>query len=445
MKTLYTLLILIALSVQNPITTFAQRNSIARSNTTPEIGKPMPDFTLDNVLNYPKTRVSLKDFKGKWLFLDFWFSGCTTCIKSLPKVDAFQKQFHEHAQFLMVGINEEKIFFGKGIEDLFRKLEKKQNLKIPAAFDSVLWKPWNIGSMPHIIIIDPEGIVRSITNGQDMTADKIEQLLAGEAVTFFQKDIELPGFDVKSLDSTTLIYHSALAKWNGEKQSLPDVTSYARLHKVPCFQASMAALYQLYNLAYMGMADWLPRDSLYYSVYPRPVLEMKDTTPFNYDHAQFKGLYNYSLTLSPQNYSTQTIMAAMQNDLESAFGYTVSIEKRAMPVWKLIARPGAAEKLRTKGEHNYFSDEGGSGGAAGFTLRNNDINIFLDLVKRYLNDWKIPFFDETGIAGNIDITVDALMTDRHQVIQALRSNGLDLILGKKDLHVIVIKENIDKN
>ncbi len=75
----------------------------------------------------------------------------------------------------------------------------------------------------------------------------------------------------------------------------------------------------------------------------------------------------------------------------------------------------------------------------------DNINIFLDLVKRYLNDWKIPFFDETGIAGNIDITVDALMTDRHQVIQALRSNGLDLILGKKDLHVIVIKENIDKN
>jgi hypothetical protein len=38
----------------------------------PEVGKPCPDFTLNNVAYYSKKKVSLNDFKGKWLILDFW-------------------------------------------------------------------------------------------------------------------------------------------------------------------------------------------------------------------------------------------------------------------------------------------------------------------------------------------------------------------------------------
>ena len=40
----------------------------------PVVGKPCPDFTLNNLVNSKKPSLSLKDFKGKWLMIDIWDS-----------------------------------------------------------------------------------------------------------------------------------------------------------------------------------------------------------------------------------------------------------------------------------------------------------------------------------------------------------------------------------
>ena len=49
--------------------------------------------------------------------------------------------------------------------------------------------------------------------------------------------------------------------------------------------------------------------------------------------------------------------------------------------------------------------------------------------------------NETGIQGNIDITMDALLTDRNQVIRELRKNGLDLVKGTRVMKVLVIRRH----
>jgi hypothetical protein len=53
----------------------------------PEVGKPCPDFTLHNIEYYSKKEASVKDFRGKWLILDFWNKGCGACIASFPKIN----------------------------------------------------------------------------------------------------------------------------------------------------------------------------------------------------------------------------------------------------------------------------------------------------------------------------------------------------------------------
>lgn len=407
----------------------------------PEVGKPMPPFHFDNVTHYSKTEVSLTDYKGQWLILHFWFTGCVSSIKNLPEIHAFREKFRGRAEFLLVGINEEKMFFGKGIEQLFERLCEKQNLDIPSAYDSVLFRKWGIGSMPHIIIVDPQGIVRAITNGQDMTENKIRDLLDGKAVSFYAKDIERPVFNPqKGVPSNRVIYQSILAKWDGEKQSVPDVRFYPNQAMSPGYGASFVTLYQLYNLAYTGKAQWNGKDSLYQKVYPRPVLDLSDSTFFEFDYRSLKGFYNYNLVTREGKVDERTVMEIMQKELENIFGYEVSVEQRNVRVWKLIAQPDAVERLKTKGGAHFFSDLGGSGGAAGFTLRNERMSILLDLVKRYLDTGQVPFFDETGISHNIDITLDALMTDLKQIRAALQMNGIDLVLGKKSMNVLVIKD-----
>lgn len=137
----------------------------------PQVGNPMPDFTLNNITHYKTKSASLKDFKGKWLFLDFWSPQCVTCIQTFPKVNAYQKEFKAKLTWVMIGLKNEKFY--KDIEEFYEKMRAKQKLEMVSAYDSALAKQWDVPSLPHIIIVNPDGIVHSITSGSDMTREKI--------------------------------------------------------------------------------------------------------------------------------------------------------------------------------------------------------------------------------------------------------------------------------
>src|SRR6266487_544306 len=95
----------------------------------PEIGKPCPDFTLNGILNYPKSKASLQDFKGKWLILDFWSRGCSACIASFPKLNELTKEFKDKAQIVLVGIDEND----KLIRKMYEKFRQKYDLSLTTA------------------------------------------------------------------------------------------------------------------------------------------------------------------------------------------------------------------------------------------------------------------------------------------------------------------------
>ena len=52
-------------------------------------GQPAPDFTLDDLQGQS---VSLSDFKGQAVFLDFWASWCGPCIEAVPHLEELKQQ-----------------------------------------------------------------------------------------------------------------------------------------------------------------------------------------------------------------------------------------------------------------------------------------------------------------------------------------------------------------
>jgi len=409
-------------------------------NSRPEVGKPIPEFVFHDVRYCKFSHVTNNTFLGKWLILDFWFSGCVTCIKSMPKTNDLQTRFGEQVQFLLVGVNETRYSYGRGIEVLYEKLRTKQNLQLAIAYDSITKMKWDIWEMPHLIIVDPEGIVRAVTTGLDLNEDKLRALIEGRVTRLAPKGEDLIPFDPLNVNQNSLFYRSLLTKWQAEKQYTPTVRDNITYAKTPGMRTSRVPLYALYNLAFIGDWGWMRRDSLYSEYYPLPVLELEDSTQFTYDFATGLGLYNYDLLIPPSRKTLYNVMENMQADLKHAFGYDVSIEQRWMPVWDLVATDQARLALRTKGGKSYFSDRGGSGGAGGFVLINGTIEILMDLVTRYTATNADVYFNLTGIDYNIDIEMDCLMSDAQQVSQTLRRNGLDLVRSKRLMKVVAIRD-----
>jgi len=419
----------------------------------PEVGKPMPDFTLNNITYYKTKRVSLKDFKGKWLFLDFWFSHCAACIQSFSKVNDLHKQFRNELNWIMVGLNDVKT--NKGIQTLYEKFRAKQKLEMPSAYDSILADKWGIHSMPHIIIIDPLGIVRFISGGQDITAQKIRDLVNGKNVSFYPKDRERTEFDAKKLMNTTnnneaddkLLYRSILTKWFGNERQMAgyELDRYVKLppqYWKDGWSAAMVPLYALYNFAYLGKWDWDYTDTLLTGKYlPRPVLEIKDSSLFQFDYTVDvgKGTYNYNLTIPASEVTKNNLMSLMQKDLKTVFKYEVSIESRVTPVWKLVANPGAIERLKTKGNKK-FTTPGTH--AAGFTLTNWPSEILIEELGFYLKERYRGelFVDDTGLTGNIDFTIEADMTNLEDIRKELQRQGMDLVKGEKVMKALIIRD-----
>lgn len=419
-------------------------HDFASEPTKPEIGKPMPDFTLTRVTHFPKSQVSLKDFRGKWLMLDFWFTGCTNAIRSLPAMNNLQLKFEDRMQVMMVGVNSHRY---KDIESVYDVLREKYDLQLASAYDSVLHVEWDIWSMPYIIIIDPEGIVRHITTGRDMDEEKVERLLNSRPVKFHTDPIPLSDFDVSefpgSVDST-LLYRSILTKWKGQRPTGSHLASYNEWTEPQYRDGIILVGYplgRLYKIAYTGRDDFnvsvLPDGSLFY---PRLTLEVSNPRAFWYDtsYSTYRGRYNYNLSLigSKRN-NINFLKRVFQAELHNAFGYSAVVEEREFEVMKIAAHNHAAEKLATRGGERQINMS-----PVRMQMQNVPIQTFYNLLVYQLSSADRVFIEknETGFEGNIDIDLHAVLTDIDDVNLALKQIGFEIVKERRKLKTLVIKD-----
>lgn len=113
---------------------------------------PAPDFTL-NTLDGKK--VSLKDFKGKVVFLNFWATWCPPCVVEMPSMEALHKRFKDNG-LVVIAVNSEET------EKKVSKFIRKKGYTFLVLMDtngSVTSDSYRAVGFPTTYLIDRKGMV----------------------------------------------------------------------------------------------------------------------------------------------------------------------------------------------------------------------------------------------------------------------------------------------
>ena len=109
-----------------------------------------PQFTLPTLEG---GKVSLKDFRGKLLMLNFWASWCIPCREEMPAMERLYQR-HKELGFVILGVNV------KDNKKSALSFVRKLNITFPIGFDpdgevGLLYGAWGL---PTTYLIDTKGI-----------------------------------------------------------------------------------------------------------------------------------------------------------------------------------------------------------------------------------------------------------------------------------------------
>ncbi len=139
-----------------------------RGDHPQQVLQPAPDFTVHDGAQ----TVSLAQFKGKVVILNFWATWCAPCLDELPSLQQLQK-VAPAVQIVAVSIDDDKVAY-----DAFLK---QYSISLLSVRDGSMASNLKFGSVkvPESYVIDRQGLIRRKFIGpQDWTSPEITSFLA---------------------------------------------------------------------------------------------------------------------------------------------------------------------------------------------------------------------------------------------------------------------------
>ena len=118
-------------------------------------GQPSPEFV--NYENHKGGETSLKDLRGKYVYIDVWATWCGPCKAEIPSLKQVEKDYHgKKIAFVSTSIDQAKDHdtWSKMVTD--KELSGVQ-LMADKAWESDFVKNYQINRIPRFILVDPEG------------------------------------------------------------------------------------------------------------------------------------------------------------------------------------------------------------------------------------------------------------------------------------------------
>ncbi|MDB6111686.1 MAG: hypothetical protein JWR69_3436 [Pedosphaera sp.] len=353
-----------------------------------------------------------ESLRGKVVILEFWATWCGPCVAAIPHLNELAEQFKDQSvQFIAITSE---------AEATIKPFIKKRPIKALVALDTdqAMNKAYHVVGIPHTIVLDKNGRIAAITYPTALTAQHIQDLLAG-------KHISLPEQRANERPATG-------QGADEEKQALPLFEAMVR----PSLSTNRSGVGGGGRFTARGYTVWdlLPR--AFDQPFQSPVrLLINAPLP--------EGRFDFSVIQTPtpgqdQNAQEKNVAVLLQQILRSAFGLTGRKETREVEVLILKVKNSQAPGLVVSPTPGGASTSG-LGSVEGTEM---SISTVAAAVERSLNR---PVFDETGLTNRYDISLkwDQETWDKPNpegLRKALEDRlGLALVPDKRPVEMMVIE------
>jgi len=314
----------------------------------------LPIKTL-NQLNEKKT-VTLGNYRGKLIILNFWATWCGPCVGALPKVQHLQKSFGNEIQIIPITIQNDTT-----VSSFFRSNAIGKSLVLSTAYnDSSMKKIFPHKYLSHLVWIDKNGFLKATTWSEYLTIENIKSILEGKPqnwmmkndMLLFDKNIPLLRFSDTGAAAPESNWHSSISSRLDGVDIASGVVANQENKTIRRFEIN-ASIRALCVRAWNKPLPMLTPKQFVYEVadinrYVRP-----DSVPLNvWNH---NNTYCYE-SIMPISFTKEKLGEILKQDLRRYLNVEGYVEKRLMKCL-VISRSDKSTENSNKEQKNGLSVE----------------------------------------------------------------------------------------
>ncbi|MBI5227348.1 redoxin domain-containing protein [Candidatus Micrarchaeota archaeon] len=142
-----------------------------------------PELNLiSGYINTNNKSITLSQYRGKVVLLDFWTYTCINCIRTIPYLNSWYEKYASKG-LVIIGIHTPEFDFEKDYANVFKAVQKFM-IKYPIVQDNDYgtWTSYDNHYWPHVYLIDKDGTIRydRIGEGGDEEIERNIQKLLSE-------------------------------------------------------------------------------------------------------------------------------------------------------------------------------------------------------------------------------------------------------------------------
>ncbi|MFD2965730.1 MULTISPECIES: TlpA family protein disulfide reductase [Olivibacter] len=375
------------------------------------------------------TTVTLNDYRGKLIILDFWATWCTACVAAMPDLHQLQAKFETELKVLSVTY-EPSDKARQFLEN--NKLLKDLNIG-SITDDNMLKKYFYHKLIPHCVWIDQKGVVRATTRPDAVNAINVSGIIDNQTVGLKMKrdiDAAKPLFLKGDLLVSNKVRHHSIFI----EETYLGLPVGPKIHRN---NNGAAVGLALCNIPLLGIYDYLARKlfagkGILYSSKDR-YIAARDTTGL--------GMV-YTISLSADTVADMNrVYKNMLNEVNRYSGWKGMIEKRKRNCYVLrhtAEEPGFLSGTDSLKMNTFFKSKPGDA----VRLKGYPIKYLVAGINSFVFGRSDDLLvDATGIKGPVDLTLQLEPGNVERLIAQLKCYNLTLTKEEIETDVFVIRKS----